>query len=44
VDFDSLEDHALTVRDRDSMTQDRIAVQELAYYLTHRLEGNQHEA
>ena len=37
VDFDSLEDHAVTVRDRDSMTQDRIPIAELAHDLTHRL-------
>jgi glycyl-tRNA synthetase len=29
VDVDSLEDHAVTVRDRDSMTQDRVAVDQL---------------
>jgi glycyl-tRNA synthetase len=29
VDVDSLEDHAVTVRDRDSMTQERIAVDQL---------------
>ena len=29
VDFDSLQDHAVTVRERDSMTQERVAVDKL---------------
>ncbi|MGI9586546.1 MAG: His/Gly/Thr/Pro-type tRNA ligase C-terminal domain-containing protein, partial [Acidimicrobiia bacterium] len=37
VDFDSLEDGAVTVRDRDSMEQDRIAIDRLEEYLTDRL-------
>jgi glycyl-tRNA synthetase len=37
VDFDSLEDHAVTVRDRDTMTQDRIGIDALADYLGGRL-------
>jgi glycyl-tRNA synthetase len=36
-DFDSLEDHAVTVRDRDSMEQDRIAIDDLIPYLAERL-------
>ena len=32
-DFDSLEDKAVTVRDRDSMDQDRIAIADLVGYL-----------
>jgi glycyl-tRNA synthetase len=36
-DFDSLEDHAVTVRDRDSMEQDRIAIDDLVPYLSERL-------
>jgi glycyl-tRNA synthetase len=36
-DFDSLDDHAVTVRDRDSMEQDRIAIDDLIPYLTERL-------
>ena len=36
-DFDSLEDHAVTVRERDSMEQDRIAIDDLIPYLTERL-------
>lgn len=37
VDFDSLEDKAVTVRDRDSMQQERIAIAELKTYLTNKL-------
>jgi glycyl-tRNA synthetase len=37
VDFDTLEDNAVTVRDRDSMAQDRIAVDALRGYLEERL-------
>ena len=33
VDFDSLEDKKVTVRDRDTMKQDRIAITELGGYL-----------
>lgn len=33
VDFDSLEDKAVTVRDRDTMKQDRIKIDELKSYL-----------
>ncbi len=36
-DFDSLEDHAVTVRDRDSMEQDRVPVAEVVQYLADRL-------
>ncbi|HEX9711240.1 MAG TPA: glycine--tRNA ligase [Actinomycetota bacterium] len=38
VDFDSLEDKAVTVRDRDSMTQERVSIAELAHHLHHKLE------
>jgi glycyl-tRNA synthetase len=37
VDFDSLDDHAVTVRDRDSMTQDRIPIADLVGYMEQRL-------
>ncbi len=37
VDFDSLEDNQVTVRDRDTMAQDRIAIDRLAGYLEERL-------
>jgi glycyl-tRNA synthetase len=36
-DFDSLEDHAVTVRERDSMEQERIAIAEVGAYLRERL-------
>lgn len=38
VDFDSLEDRQVTVRDRDSMKQERVAKEELAPYLKKKLE------
>ncbi len=37
VDFDSLEDGCVTVRDRDSLAQDRIPVPEIGDYLGRRL-------
>ncbi len=37
VDFDTLEDQAVTVRDRDTMTQERIGIDALAGYLSDRL-------
>jgi glycyl-tRNA synthetase len=37
VDFDSLEDQAVTVRDRDTMTQERVGIDALADYLAGRL-------
>jgi glycyl-tRNA synthetase len=37
VDFDTLEDQAVTVRDRDSMTQERIGIDALTGYLSDRL-------
>jgi glycyl-tRNA synthetase len=39
VDFDSLEDHAATVRDRDSMAQERVALDQVDAYLAARLPG-----
>ena len=33
VDFDSLEDNAVTVRDRDTMKQERVAIPDLNDYL-----------
>jgi len=39
VDFDSLNDQAVTVRERDSMGQDRIAIDSLDSYLSERLPG-----
>ena len=37
VDFDTLDDRAATVRDRDSMTQERIQVASLVEHLRERL-------
>lgn len=37
VDFQSIEDQAVTVRDRDTMDQERIAISELVSYLTEKL-------
>ena len=38
VDFDTLEDGAVTVRDRDSMEQIRIKIDELTAYLEEKME------
>jgi glycyl-tRNA synthetase len=37
VDFQTLEDHAVTVRDRDTMEQERISISELTKYLWDKL-------
>lgn len=37
VDFDSLEDSAVTVRDRDTMEQERVAISELETYLSEKM-------
>ncbi len=37
VDFDSLEDHAVTVRDRDTMLQERIAIPDLQAFFKEKL-------
>lgn len=39
VDFDTLEDNAVTVRERDSMEQERVPLNELQGYLAQRLIG-----
>lgn len=39
VDFDTLDDNRVTVRDRDTMEQDRIPIGSLADYLAERLPG-----
>ncbi|MGN6606348.1 MAG: glycine--tRNA ligase [Jatrophihabitans sp.] len=39
VDFDSLDDQAVTVRERDAMTQERVALDQVAGYLASRLLG-----
>jgi glycyl-tRNA synthetase len=37
VDFDTLENNTVTVRDRDTMTQDRVAIADLKAYIEKRL-------
>ncbi len=39
VDFDTLNDHAVTVRERDSMAQERVALDQVEAYLATRLLG-----
>ncbi|GAA1168007.1 glycine--tRNA ligase [Ornithinimicrobium humiphilum] len=39
VDFDTLEDHAVTVRERDTMSQERVALDQVEGYLAQRLIG-----
>ena len=39
VDFDSLDDNAVTVRERDTMSQERIAIADLPGYLFEQLAG-----
>ncbi len=39
VDFDSLEDQAVTIRDRDTMTQERVPLEGVRSYLAERLAG-----
>jgi glycyl-tRNA synthetase len=39
VDFDTLDDQAVTIRERDSMRQDRVAIAGLENYLAERLTG-----
>jgi glycyl-tRNA synthetase len=39
VDFDTLDDHAVTVRERDSMAQERVALDRVESYLAARLLG-----
>ncbi len=40
VDFDSLEDNAVTVRERDAMTQERVAMGNVSDYLAVHLKGS----
>ncbi len=37
VDFETLEDQAVTIRDRDSMQQERVSLDQLVLYLTKRI-------
>ena len=39
VDFDTLEDHAVTIRDRDAMTQERVSLDQVQGYLAGKLLG-----
>ena len=39
IDFDTLTDEAVTVRERDSLKQERIGVDGLIPYLSERLSG-----
>ncbi|HEY2674039.1 MAG TPA: glycine--tRNA ligase [Rugosimonospora sp.] len=39
VDFDTLQDNAVTVRDRDTMGQERISIDQVERYLSERLPG-----
>ena len=39
VDFDTLEDQAVTIRERDSMSQERVALDQVRSYLATRLLG-----
>jgi glycyl-tRNA synthetase len=39
LDFDSLSDHAVTIRERDAMTQERVAIDAVSEYLGSRLRG-----
>ena len=39
VDFDTLEDQAVTIRDRDEMTQERVALDQVQSYLAAKLLG-----
>ncbi len=38
VDFDTLNDHAVTVRDRDTMAQNRVAINQLRNFIQDRME------
>ena len=39
IDFDTLEDEAVTIRDRDEMTQDRVPIANLVTALREKLPG-----
>ena len=39
VDFDTLEDHAVTIRERDTMSQERISIDQVQGWLAQRLVG-----
>jgi glycyl-tRNA synthetase len=37
IDFDTLDDQAVTIRDRDTMEQDRVSLDKVKGYLAERL-------
>ena len=37
VDFESLEDHAVTIRDRDTMLQERVSLDKVADYVADKI-------
>jgi glycyl-tRNA synthetase len=39
LDFESLDDHSVTIRERDAMTQERVAIDAVSDYLAVRLKG-----
>jgi glycyl-tRNA synthetase len=39
VDFDSLDDNAVTIRERDTMAQERVSLDQLQGYLAQALLG-----
>ena len=39
VDFDTLDDHAVTIRERDSMSQERVALDQVQGWMAARLLG-----
>jgi glycyl-tRNA synthetase len=39
VDFDTLEDHSVTIRERDTMKQERISIDQVTTYFAERLVG-----
>jgi len=39
IDFETLEDNAVTIRDRDTMTQERIGIDQVVAWLAPRLVG-----
>ena len=39
IDFDTLDDQAVTIRTRDEMAQERVALDKVAGYLAERLAG-----
>jgi glycyl-tRNA synthetase len=38
-DYETIDDNAVTVRDRDSMTQDRVSIEQLTTYLDKKING-----